>query len=68
MTCYSTYLLDKHEAEVDASYALETESHKAWHVTTTAWDDYANTVDELAEMLADAVKSGLQAEITEVPF
>ena len=65
---FHTYTLDRHEAQQDAVYVTQGVEYKAWHVITTAWDDYANNLDELAELLAAAVSDGLQAEINEVPF
>lgn len=66
---FHTYTLDRHEAQQDADHTdQQRPSIFAWHVITTAWDDYANNTEELAELLAAAISDGLQAQINEVPF
>lgn len=62
--------LNRHYAELELldSLADQEQSTNTWFVATSAWEEYAETKDQLNELLAFAVLDGLEAKVETIPF
>ena len=68
-TDFHSYSLSAKEAwerqqELDAM----NDAHLCWSVSTSQWQEWAETEEERAELVAQAISDGLYAQITEHPF
>ena len=71
MTCYSTYLLDKYEAEIDRADAQPDEPTPCWQfeIPSTGVLDWTTDEDELNSWIQAAIKAGQYVRKTLVaPF
>ena len=70
MDCFLNAQLDRHYAELDQLDAAQEYCNSliSWFVKTPEWEEYASTKEELGELMAIAIKDGVQPEISEIPF
>ena len=68
-TDFHSYSLSSKEAwERKEEFNAINDAHLCWSVSTSQWEEWAQTEEERAELIAQAISDGLYAEITEFPF
>ena len=68
-TDFHSYSLSAKEAwerqeELDAA----NDAHLCWSITTSQWQEWAETEEERTELIAAAISGGLYAQVNERPF
>ena len=68
-TDFHSYSLSSKEAwERQEELNAINDSHLCWSIKTSQWEEWAETEEERAELIATAISDGLYAQVTERPF